>query len=46
MNRALLITWYDLPEGKEAEHLSWVKERYVPRMLERRGVAWGAPGPR
>src|SRR5687767_15996776 len=42
MDRALWITWYDLPdEGREA-YLSWSHETYVPGILERPGVLWAA----
>lgn len=42
MDRALWITWYDLPdEGREA-YLSWLHETYIPGILERPGVLWAA----
>lgn len=51
MDRALWITWYDLPEAEREAHLSWVHATYAPRLLERRGVLWAAhyrsePSPR
>ncbi|MBI4194119.1 MAG: hypothetical protein HY526_03460 [Betaproteobacteria bacterium] len=42
MDRALWITWYDLPEQHRAACLSWVHSVYMPKVLERPGVLWGA----
>lgn len=42
VDRALWITWYDLPDTRMDEHLDWVYDAYIPRMLERPGVLWGA----
>ncbi len=42
MDRALWITWYDLPvDGRDAYH-SWLQTVYVPMVLERPGFAWAA----
>jgi hypothetical protein len=42
MERALWITWYDLPESGREEYLSWLRERYMRQMLERPGFGWAA----
>ena len=42
MDRALWITWYDLPaEGRDA-HLAWVHRSYAPQLLARPGFVWAA----
>ena len=41
-DRALWITWYDLPEGARDDHLAWLHEIYMPRILERPGLLWAA----
>jgi hypothetical protein len=42
VDRAIWVTWCDLPQAGRDEHLAWLHERYVPRVLERPGVLWGA----
>ena len=42
MDRGIWATWYDLPEQGKQEHLSWLHERYIPRMLTRSGYLWAA----
>lgn len=42
MDRALWITWYDLPEAGRDEYLAWLHGTYIPRMLERPGLLWAA----
>lgn len=42
MDNGLWITWYDLPEDGRDAYLSWLHERYIPRMLDRPGVMWAA----
>lgn len=42
LDRALWITWYDLPaEGRDA-YLSWLHGAYIPRLLSRPGFLWAA----
>lgn len=41
-DRALWITWYDLPEGGRDEYLAWLHGAYMPAMLKRPGVLWAA----
>lgn len=41
MDKALWITWYNLPDGAEA-HLSWLHESYIPGVLKRPGFLWAA----
>jgi len=41
-DRALWISWYDLPgDGRDA-YLSWLHETYIPRFLKRPGFLWAA----
>jgi hypothetical protein len=35
MDRALWITWYDLPEQGRDEYLQWMHTEYLPALLER-----------
>lgn len=42
MDRALWITWYDLPESGRDEYLAWLHGQYIPRTLERPGFLWAA----
>lgn len=42
MDRALWITWYDLPSAGREEYLSWLHEAYIPRLLQRPGFRWAA----
>ena len=42
VDRALWISWYDLPdEGREA-YLSWLHQSYIPALLKRPGFLWAA----
>lgn len=42
MDKALWITWYDLPDSGRDDYLSWLHGSYLPRMLERPGYLWAA----
>jgi hypothetical protein len=42
LDKALRINWYDLPPQHIDEHLSWVHETYIPKILDRPGVLWAA----
>lgn len=42
LDRAVWITWYDLPDERKAEHLHWLHGEYIPRVLARPGILWGA----
>ena len=42
MDKAYWITWYNLPaEGRDA-YLSWLHGHYIPVVLARPGILWGA----
>jgi hypothetical protein len=41
-DRALSITWYDLPEEGRGEYLQWLHEIYMPRFVQRPGYLWAA----
>ncbi|MGZ5093543.1 MAG: hypothetical protein ACXWCY_19105 [Burkholderiales bacterium] len=42
MDRGLRISWYDVGGAVKQEYLSWLHERYLPRILKRPGIAWAA----
>jgi hypothetical protein len=42
MDRALWISWYNLPPERRDEYLSWAHHTYIPRVLKRAGILWGA----
>ncbi len=42
MDRALWITWYDLPEAGREDYLAWCHTRYLPDLLRRPGYCWAA----
>ncbi len=42
MDRALWITWYDLPDSEIDEYLAWLHLAYIPRLLKRPGFLWAA----
>lgn len=41
-DHAYWITWYNLPDANRDAHLKWVEQTYMPRVLAREGVLWGA----
>lgn len=42
MDRALWISWYDLPETGRDAYLKWAHDTYMPAMLERPSFLWAA----
>ena len=42
IDRAFWISWYDLPDAGREDVLSWTHEVYIPKVLARPGVLWGA----
>ena len=42
MDRAIWIAWYDLPEERRDDYLAWAHDSYIPKVLARAGVQWGA----
>ena len=42
MDRALWITWYDLPAAGRDAHLKWLHNSYMPNMVERPGFLHAA----
>ena len=42
LDRALWITWYDLPAASRDAHLKWLHDSYMPKMAERSGFLWAA----
>lgn len=41
-DRAYWITWYDLPAQERDAYLAWVHGSYIPKVMKRPGVLWGA----
>jgi hypothetical protein len=42
VDRAIWFTWYNLPEQGRDDYLAWLHGCYIPAVLERTGVLWGA----
>jgi len=42
LDRALWISWYDLPEAGRDEYISWLQARYIPQRLAQPGFLWAA----
>ena len=40
MDRALWITWYDLPASGRDAYLTWLHGSYIPKLLKKPGVLW------
>jgi len=36
-DRALWITWYDLPQAARADYLTWMHQQYLPELVKRAG---------
>jgi hypothetical protein len=41
-DRAYWISWFNLPEESRYDFLTWAYESYVPAVLAREGILWGA----
>ena len=42
LDRALWITWYDLPDGVRDSYFAWLNDTYIPGLLARPGFLWAA----
>lgn len=42
MDRALWISWYDLPAEGEADYFAWLHESHLPALLRLPGFLWAA----
>jgi len=42
IDKACWIAWYNLPASGRDAYLEWAHERYMPMVLDRPGVLWGA----
>jgi hypothetical protein len=42
LDRALWVTWYDLPERGPDEYFPWLHGTYLPALLKRPGYLWAA----
>src|SRR5215207_3878534 len=42
IDRAIWISWYDLADDGRKGYLDWVGNTYMPTMLQRPGLVWGA----
>ena len=41
-DRALWITWYDLPDSGRDDYFAWLHQTYLPNLLNRPGYLWAA----
>ena len=42
MDKAIWMSWYDLPEQGRDAYFSWLHETYIPKLLKNPGVMWAA----
>lgn len=42
MDRALWISWYDLPDNGRDAYLKWAHDTYIPKLIKHPGFLWGA----
>ena len=42
MDRALWVSWYDLPDSGRDAYLAWAQNTYIPKLVKRPGFLWGA----
>jgi hypothetical protein len=42
LDRALWISWYDLPDAGRDAYLSWAHGSYMPKLVKRPGFLWAA----
>jgi hypothetical protein len=42
LDRALWVTWYDLPESGREDYLAWLYGTYLTALLKRSGYLWAA----
>ena len=42
MDRAIWVTWYDLPADHRDAHLAWLHGTYIPLVLAKPGLLWAA----
>lgn len=42
MDRAIWVTWYDLPAADRRPYFTWLHETYIPRVLAQPRVLWAA----
>ena len=41
-DRAYWISWYNLPEQNREAYFDWLHDKYMPMVVKRAGVLWGA----
>lgn len=42
MDNGIWATWYNLDENQKDEHIKWLHNDYLPRILTHDGIAWAA----
>jgi hypothetical protein len=42
MDRAIAVSWYNIHQDRVGEYLAWAHDAFIPKMLARAGVQWGA----
>ena len=41
-DRGIWAAWYDLPDKGREQHLEWLHGTYIPKIMKKPGVLWGA----
>ena len=42
VDRGFWISWYDLPKESCNQHIAWLHGTYIPSILRKPGILWGA----
>src|SRR2546421_563275 len=42
IDRGFWISWYDLPNENADQHIAWLHDAYIPKMVSKPGVLWAA----
>ncbi len=42
LDRGFWFSWYDLPKEGRGEHIAWLHDTYIPKILSKPGVLWAA----
>jgi len=40
LDKAIWMNWYDLPDQGREQYLSWLHEKYIPKMMAKPGFLW------
>ena len=42
MDNGIWATWYNLDQKKQEDHIEWLHNRYLPKIITHDGIAWAA----